>query len=529
MDIAYKHALESAKKHREEAAVLKEQIALMTQQNANSNSTPDPTQTEELKRLKERVKKLKDMELELGYYKDEKRRMEVEVQFNAQELSKVKEANEELVSKVRRLSKQIEPLEIEAIMENHESPLEEEVNKLKSALSLKEQEKNELREKLEDVQKRLSNVQSTQVNRLLAYTSSTPTISPNSDNGSAIPPPPSTTNNQNENENENQYNHNNNNNNSNSNNINMNGISTMQQPHHQYATPYGRAPINTDQKMEEFEDDDDDDDSGGSMSPLGGGHSSAPFGSMPVQQKRPGDQPSLAEMIQAIPTPNTAGITGVNDNITELKFKLANAELANQQLKRRVSIAGVEKQELSILWEHPRVTIQMVSEFIERLPVKHKEKIWARHCTGNYIAKNKILHTLHSFVALCIKIKDRTAVAPSRQGIEKKLIPFADVIRTRTANANGMSLEEFNAELHLWILEPVSGLIMTDGEQQKWLDEIDSLREELVKAQKEKLRIQRKSQIDLTKLLDKMKNMEDAPEQKVASLQEQVEDLQGIA
>merc|ERR1719242_69345 len=247
MDIAYKHAQESAKKHREEAAALKEQIALMTQQNANSNSTPDPMQTEELQRLKERVKKLKDMELELGYYKDEKRRMEVEVQFNAQELSKVKEANEELVSKVRRLSKQIEPLEIEAIMENHESPLEEEVNKLKSALSLKEQEKNELREKLEDVQKRLSNVQSTQVNRLLAYTSSTPTISPNSDNGSAIPPPPSTNN---QNENENQYNHNNNNNNSNSNNINMNGISTMQQPHHQYATPYGRAPINTDQKME---------------------------------------------------------------------------------------------------------------------------------------------------------------------------------------------------------------------------------------------------------------------------------------
>merc|ERR1719242_2264708 len=253
MDIAYKHAQESAKKHREEAAALKEQIALMTQQNANSNSTPDPMQTEELQRLKERVKKLKDMELELGYYKDEKRRMEVEVQFNAQELSKVKEANEELVSKVRRLSKQIEPLEIEAIMENHESPLEEEVNKLKSALSLKEQEKNELREKLEDVQKRLSNVQSTQVNRLLAYTSSTPTISPNSDNGgSSIPPPPSTNN---QNQNQNQYDHHSHSN------IDM-----------QQHVPYGRAPMNTDQKMEEFEDDDDD---SGSMSPLGGGHSSA--------------------------------------------------------------------------------------------------------------------------------------------------------------------------------------------------------------------------------------------------------------
>jgi len=191
-----------------------------------------------------------------------------------------------------------------------------------------------------------------------------------------------------------------------------------------------------------------------------------------------------------------------------LKFKLANAELQNAQLKRRVSIAGMEKEALSLLWEQPRVTIQMVSEFIERLPLKHKEKIWARHATGQYIAKNKILHTLHSFVALCIKIKDRTAVAPSRHDIEKKLVPFADVIRQRTENANGMSLDEFNQELHFWILEPVSGLVMTTDEQRQWMEEIDALREELVKAQKEKLRIQRKSQMDLTVLLDKMKGFE---------------------
>jgi len=201
-------------------------------------------------------------------------------------------------------------------------------------------------------------------------------------------------------------------------------------------------------------------------------------------------------------------------------------------LKRRVSVAGIEKETLSLLWDQPRVTIQMVSEFIERLPLKHKEKIWARHATGHYIAKNKILHTLHSFVALCIKIKDRTAVAPSRHDIEKKLVPFADVIRQRTENANGCSLDEFNNELHFWILEPVSGLVMTSEEQKQWMDEIDQLREELVKAQKEKLRIQRKSQMDLTVLLDKMKGFDEdnnnENNERIEELEESIDELKGI-
>merc|ERR1712129_106673 len=129
-------------------------------------------------------------------------------------------------------------------------------------------------------------------------------------------------------------------------------------------------------------------------------------------------------------------------------------------------------------------------------------------CDGTIHCKTKILHTLHSFVALCIKIKDRTAVAPSRHDIESKLVPFADVIRARTSNANGMSLDEFNNELHFWILEPVSGLIMSTDEQKQWMDEIDQLRDELVRAQKDKMRIQRKSQMDLTVLLDKMKGFD---------------------
>jgi len=123
-------------------------------------------------------------------------------------------------------------------------------------------------------------------------------------------------------------------------------------------------------------------------------------------------------------------------------------------------------------------------------------------------------------------------LAPSRHDIEKKLIPFADAIRVRIGNENGMSLDEFNNELHFWILEPVSGLIMTSDEQKQWMDEIDALREELVKAQKDKLRIQRKSQMDLTVLLDKMKGFKPDEatihESEIENLEEQIEELHEI-
>ncbi len=43
---------------------------------------------------------------------------------------------------------------------------------------------------------------------------------------------------------------------------------------------------------------------------------------------------------------------------------------------------------MNLLWESPRVTIHMVNELIERLPLKHAEKIWMRNATGQYIAKD---------------------------------------------------------------------------------------------------------------------------------------------
>lgn len=140
----------------------------------------------------------------------------------------------------------------------------------------------------------------------------------------------------------------------------------------------------------------------------------------------------------------------------------------------------IEKMDMSLLWEHPRVTIQMLSELIKRLPIFHKERIWAWCCSGNYIKKNKVLKTLHAILRFCIKCKDRTAEPPSVKGIEKKLIPYTDGIRSRILDPHGMSLQEYNEELHSWILEP---LFYKDNE-------IDALRAEVADMQNEQIRIQ---------------------------------------
>eukprot|EP01084_Bolivina_argentea_P266823 452736_1 len=113
----------------------------------------------------------------------------------------------------------------------------------------------------------------------------------------------------------------------------------------------------------------------------------------------------------------------------------------------------------TLLWDKSRVTIQIVSVFLEKLSDKQRQKIWEKHATGEYIVKKKLAHTLHTLTCLCIKIKDRSVVVPSRHDIENKLILFTNHIEIRIENKNGMNLQEFNKELYWWILEPVSSII----------------------------------------------------------------------
>eukprot|EP00484_Ammonia_sp_Unknown_P016924 CAMPEP_0197045870 /NCGR_PEP_ID=MMETSP1384-20130603/21656_1 /TAXON_ID=29189 /ORGANISM="Ammonia sp." /LENGTH=1661 /DNA_ID=CAMNT_0042477547 /DNA_START=48 /DNA_END=5034 /DNA_ORIENTATION=- len=452
MEIAYEHATTSATELRQQVSTLKETIKVLERK----ASTVDQVDTlkSKLQELEDKAAKAGDLELELAYFKAEQQRMQIKMEFGQKSYKQAKELNKSLEKevksekeKVRRLSQQINPRDIETLNRLHDDGIideqrwKDEVDKLKYQLAEEKMEKLTLAKEKQQLQQRLSNAQSTQ-----------------------------------------------------------------------------KAA-----KRDEEEEEDESDASEMSGNENGGNE----------EEDEPEDggydEDDDEEQPEGKHIKTEEEKAKIKQEMETLKFKLANAQLQNAELKRRVSIAGVEKEALSLLWEQPRVTIQMVSEFIERLPLKHKEKIWARHATGQYIAKNKILHTLHSFVALCIKIKDRTAVAPSRHDIEKRLLPFADVIRQRTENANGMSLDEFNNELHFWILEPVSGLVMTTDEQKQWMEEIDALREELVKAQKEKMRIQRKSQMDLTVLLDKMKGFEQAaPQEKIEELEAQIEELQTI-
>merc|ERR1712228_1120660 len=66
--------------------------------------------------------------------------------------------------------------------------------------------------------------------------------------------------------------------------------------------------------------------------------------------------------------------------------------------------------------------------------------------------------------------------------------------------------------------EPVtsSGLMtVTNEEQKRWMDEIDKLREQLAIATKDKLKVQRQSQMNMTEMIEKMKILE-AEDQRVS-------------
>eukprot|EP01084_Bolivina_argentea_P260974 440889_1 len=222
------------------------------------------------------------------------------------------------------------------------------------------------------------------------------------------------------------------------------------------------------------------------------------------------------------------------------KLELLSSGFINNDLKKSFPIDLIQiithfitldnLKEASLLWNKPQVTIQMVSEFMEMLPHRQKEKIFARHATisatGLYIARNKLLHTLHSFTALCIKIKDRTGVPPSRHDIENKLIPFATHIKTRIKNQNGMSLQQFNHDLHWWILEPVSGICQVTFSMS---NQIYELRKELAQTKRENLQYKKQNVMEkeqeIVRLQKENKALENNKMDTIVTLANSVEQL----
>ena len=119
----------------------------------------------------------------------------------------------------------------------------------------------------------------------------------------------------------------------------------------------------------------------------------------------------------------------------------------------------------------------MISEFLQRIPLEYKQIIWIKHAKGQYLEKNKILNLLYSIIELCVKIKNVNHVIPSLSDIKDKLVPFAQVIEDKMDKSNGINLDEFNNKISVWILEPVSGILMTNDERTQWIQEIDKFLE----------------------------------------------------
>merc|ERR1711933_551468 len=163
-------------KYREEVNTLKAKIKDLEYKASDGDR-------EQLRKLEDKVKDNENLELELAFYKAEKQRMDGKFEFQEKNTKQTKELNKELQKavkqekeKVRRMSQQLDANQINQVVQHHNDTdeLKQEVDKLKHQLQNEQMEKEELQQKL-------SNAESTHVNKLLQYVGNN-----NNDN----PPPP---------------------------------------------------------------------------------------------------------------------------------------------------------------------------------------------------------------------------------------------------------------------------------------------------------------------------------------------------
>eukprot|EP01083_Nonionella_stella_P085294 236444_1 len=156
-----------------------------------------------------------------------------------------------------------------------------------------------------------------------------------------------------------------------------------------------------------------------------------------------------------------------NQQIDELKQRLKQLEWQNVELKHQLSMKPMSRQELSQLWDKPFLSVEMVCEFMDRLPKKHKEKIWQRHAKGDHIPNDKTVSCLHSILAICIKIKERSAKPPTLAQIKNKLVPFAQAIQKHQQDPSGLNSVEFHTKLSPWMLQRVANDFSSSHRQLK--------------------------------------------------------------
>ena len=116
----------------------------------------------------------------------------------------------------------------------------------------------------------------------------------------------------------------------------------------------------------------------------------------------------------------------------------------------------------ALIWEKPRLNIEQISNFLDKLPEKHKEKMWGRHCMGKYVTIDKVGGLLFSVAALCIKIHDRNAdpyETSEKDALSKRLEPYTKLIESQIQEKDdptGLTRDDFDNSLYEWLLLPLS-------------------------------------------------------------------------
>ena len=106
------------------------------------------------------------------------------------------------------------------------------------------------------------------------------------------------------------------------------------------------------------------------------------------------------------------------------------------------------------------MTIQTISTFWRKVPDKHKEKMWQKHCMGKYVKIDKVGSLLYDIARLCIKIHDRNVKPLDLENDElvKKLEPYTKLLESQIREKDdptGLTQDDLNDSLHEWLLLPL--------------------------------------------------------------------------
>eukprot|EP01084_Bolivina_argentea_P062563 114431_1 len=107
------------------------------------------------------------------------------------------------------------------------------------------------------------------------------------------------------------------------------------------------------------------------------------------------------------------------------------------------------------------------------MAARHKEKIWTRFSDKNYIScLDKLYKTLHCFFGIRMKSIHRAAKVPSlsHNRCKAAFAPYVTHIKRNAKHpSKGITFEEFNKYLHVWLLDTLNSITDVDWKWKKML------------------------------------------------------------